>query len=73
MMKIRSFFVSLARKIGFVAVIAALILALGFLIALPLWFMATKNPGLYNILFLSLAGACAVFFIVRKALRPKNH
>ncbi len=60
------------RKIGFFLILVAGSAALGFLIAWPLWLLATTQRKAYTLLVLALAAAGIVFVAVRSILRARR-
>ena len=57
------------RNGGFLVLLVAGSAALGLAIALPLWFFATSAREAYTVAVLALAGAGAVYLVVRSAIR----
>ena len=60
------------RKTGFFFLLLALCVALGLVIALPLWLFATREPRLYTSLALCLLGAAVLALVVRGAVRRRR-
>ena len=60
------------RSIGFILLLIAGTGLLGFCISWPLWFFATRTPGVYTATVLSLAGAGIAALIARRVLRRRS-
>jgi hypothetical protein len=60
------------RGAGFFLVLLALCVALGLLIALPLWFFATGEPRVYTIVALALLAGGVLFLAVRGVIRRRR-
>ncbi len=61
-----------ARKVGFFLGLLAGSAALGFLIAWPLWLLATSRRETYTLLVLALAAAGLFFLVIRSILRARR-
>jgi hypothetical protein len=60
------------RRAGFFLLLLALCVALGLLIALPLWLFATGEPRLYTIVALAVLAGGLLFLATRAVVRRRR-